>query len=125
MVKKEAMVMADDDRPEAKPRLTSIEDAELRQLTWFGLAGDLSEGSKDRIAQLRARDRRSGVREPRPDPISQESDGRRYISDPDPEPETEAHPERYVAGSCSNCGYSPMETASVCPYCAVRTGRSF
>ena len=48
--------------------LTKAEDNELRQLEWFELAGDLSEQSLKRLVELRKRDRRADVRNPRPDP---------------------------------------------------------
>ena len=48
--------------------LTKAEDNELRQLEWFELAGDLSESSQKRLVELRRRDRRTDVRNPRPDP---------------------------------------------------------
>lgn len=116
--------MANDDTSSAQPRLTPLEDAELRQLTWFGLAGAISDESQHRIAELRSRDRRSEVRDPRPDPISQDSDGRRYISDADSvlDSPPDAHPDGAV--SCSNCGYTPIELGSLCPHCAVRAVRS-
>ena len=44
------------------------EDNELRLLTWFELAGSISEATEQRIAELRARDRRDEVRDPRSDP---------------------------------------------------------
>lgn len=50
--------------------LSRKEDNELRLLTWFELAGSLSEASERRIAELRARDRRDEVRDPRSDPAS-------------------------------------------------------
>lgn len=46
------------------------EDNELRLLTWFKLVGNISESSMRRIAQLRSRDRRKDVRDPRPDPAN-------------------------------------------------------
>lgn len=113
--------MADDGSVEAKRRLNALEDAELRQLTWFGLAGDLSEQSRERIEELRSRDRRDDVRDPRPDPISQESDGRRYISDSGPDPSVDDRPEANRMASCYNCGYAPLERGSLCPHCAVRS----
>jgi hypothetical protein len=58
----------------SKEGLTSSEDRELRQLTWFSLTGSLSEKSKARILELAAKDRRSEVRNPRPDPSSYEED---------------------------------------------------
>src|SRR5690349_3829211 len=52
------------------PRLSPAEDAELRQLAWFSRAGQLSEKSQARLSDLKARDRRNTIRDPRPDPTS-------------------------------------------------------
>jgi hypothetical protein len=49
--------------------LTPEEDGELRRLAWFSMAGAVSEETARRIAELRARDRRYDIRDPRPDPI--------------------------------------------------------
>jgi hypothetical protein len=121
---KEAIPMADNDTPQAHSRLTPLEDAELRQLIWFGLAGDLSEKTLERIEELRARDRRTEVRDPRPDPVSQDSNGRRYISDSEGEAKPDAERQLNPVVSCSNCGYLPVEPGSLCPHCAVRAARS-
>lgn len=48
--------------------LTKQEDNTLRQLAFFDLAGDLSDMARHRLMELRKRDRRSDVRNPRPDP---------------------------------------------------------
>ena len=59
-------VMADIDAD--SDALRREEDNELRLLTWFELAGSISEATEQRIAELRARDRRNEVRDPRSDP---------------------------------------------------------
>ena len=100
-------------------KLTDLEDAELRQLTWFGLAGDLSEKSQARIAELRSRDRRAEVRDPRPDPISQES-SLQGIDWTVPSQWDLDEPEESV--SCQNCSFGPLPegVAVSCPHCGVR-----
>lgn len=50
--------------------LSPDEDRELRQLTWFGRAGSLSEHSTERLTDLGGRDRRDQVRDARPNPSS-------------------------------------------------------
>lgn len=117
--------MADDETTPATKPMTPLEDAELRQLTWFGLAGDLSDDSQGRVEALRAKDRRAGVRDPRPDPVSQDNDGRSYIRSSDPEQKPDAESEAQVRLSCSNCGYFPVADGSICPHCAVRSHVSF
>jgi hypothetical protein len=54
--------------------LTTSEDRELRQLTWFAKVGDISEKAKNRAFELLGRDRRSWVRDPRPNPGSPADD---------------------------------------------------
>jgi hypothetical protein len=54
--------------------LTSLEDRELRQLTWFSAVGDLSDKAVNRLWQLIGRDRRTAVRDPRPNPGSPQDD---------------------------------------------------
>lgn len=117
--------MADDQNTTATKPMTLLEDAELRQLTWFGLAGDLSDESQDRLDALRAKDRRAAVRDPRPDPMSQDNDGRSYIRSPEPEPNTEAECDARARLRCSNCGYFPIAGGSMCPHCAVRSRVAF
>jgi hypothetical protein len=56
------------------PGLTTSEDRELRQLTWFCRVGDLSEKAKARVFELLGRDRRAWVRDPRPNPSSPAAD---------------------------------------------------
>ena len=100
--------------------LTGLEDAELRQLTWFGLAGDLSEKSQARIAELRSRDRRAEVRDPRPDPISQESAWQAIDGTVPSEWDLEFDAEESV--KCQNCSFGPLPEGVVvsCPHCGVR-----
>ena len=73
------------------------EDRELRQLTWFAKAGDLSDRSRSRLCELHQKDRRVDVRMPRPDP-----------SNPlDEEPASRLPPlgmDRAAAFACPNCG---------------------
>lgn len=54
--------------------LTTLEDHELRQLTWFSAVGDLSERAVARLWQLIGRDRRTAVRDPRPNPSAPTKD---------------------------------------------------
>ena len=99
--------------------LTGLEDAELRQLTWFGLAGDLSEKSQARIAELRSRDRRAAVRDPRPDPISQESAWQRINWTEPSDRDSGLDAEEFI--SCPNCSFGPLPEGVVvrCPQCGV------
>jgi hypothetical protein len=100
------------ERSESKadlPRLTSAEDSELRQLTWFAQVGSLSEKSQARLAELKARDRRETVRDPRPDPDSMDVQplGAKLSVD------------AVESASCSNCGFDMSGSGSgICPYCA-------
>ncbi len=48
--------------------MTPAEDHELRQLTWFSRVGSLSEKSAARLTELVIRDRRTEVRDARPNP---------------------------------------------------------
>lgn len=57
-----------------QPALTPAEDHELRQLTWFSKVGQLSDRSAQRLSELSGRDRRNGVRDPRPNPSSPDDD---------------------------------------------------
>ena len=50
---------------ELLPRLTREEDDELRRLNWISQIGSLSQHKRERIMELRLRDRRQGVRAPR------------------------------------------------------------
>ena len=86
-----------------EPGLTTEEDNELRQLTWFSLVGHLSDGSQARLLELRAKDRRRKVRNPRPDP----SASRMSIPD-SPAPSREMASEQEVSPAyftCPNCGF--------------------
>lgn len=47
------------------PRLTREEDDELRRLRWISQVGCLSQHKRERMVELRLRDRRQVVREPR------------------------------------------------------------
>ena len=101
-----------DDPIESKPdlpRLTAAEDSELRQLTWFAKVGSMSESSQARLLELRARDRRDTVRDPRPDPGSTDAPpiGARFTADP------------VEPTSCPRCGFGLGRSgSSICPYCA-------
>ena len=85
------------------PRLTPAEDHELRQLTWFSKVGHLSEQSAARLADLMARDRRTEVRDPRPNPSG---DGDELYGTTLPEPD------RLAASTCPNCGFLLPEARS-------------
>lgn len=95
--------------PGELPRMTSADDSELRQLTWFASFGQLSDESRARLADLKARDRRSRVRDARPDPITGQAD--------------EAGPRLTPAvkrtTGCGNCGYEAEGGAPLgfCPHC--------
>jgi hypothetical protein len=92
------------------PRLTAAEDAELRQLVWFAQAGQLSEASQARLLELRARDRRDTVRDPRPDP-----GGGRIGLAPTFAPDPVGPP-----SACPNCGAGSLRQTGAsrsCPYC--------
>lgn len=45
--------------------LNRAEDDELRRLDWIARIGVLSTGKRERVLELRLRDRRQGVRQPR------------------------------------------------------------
>lgn len=99
-------------------RLSAAEDSELRQLTWFARAGQLSDASQSRLAQLKARDRRDQVRDARPDPVTRDSDyvGTRLDSQPIP------------TVPCQNCGFRIPEAtppASSCRNCGVCVPRHY
>lgn len=100
------------------PRLTSAEDSELRQLTWFSKAGQLSEESLARLAYLTARDRRGSVRDVRPDPVSRDGDSVGAKLDP--------QPERTV--TCRNCGLQIVlgtSPVSTCRNCGVSVPQQY
>ena len=75
--------------------LSPEEDHELRQLTWFARAGNLSERSVARLVELIGRDRRDEVRDARPNPSS-------------PAEEVSTLPPLHLEGGpevvCPNCG---------------------
>lgn len=75
------------------------EDNELRLLTWFKLVGNVSEISRRRIADLRARDRRNDVRDPRPDPanVPPPDDPSLPLRNPPPRVETSGRARRGTA----------------------------
>lgn len=77
--------------------LTSLEDRELRQLTWFSAVGDLSEKAVGRLWQLVGRDRRTAVRDPRPNPSAPAKD-----DEPTRLPPLEL--DRSTSAVCPNCG---------------------
>lgn len=52
-------------------RLTRDEDDELRRLHWFSEVGMLSDEKAGRVVQLRVRDRRAEIREPREIPAGE------------------------------------------------------
>ena len=78
--------------------LTPSEDQELRQLTWFSRVGNLSERSRARLADLVSRDRRSEVRDPRPNPAAQIENGH-------PTSASAPGPDRISSMTCPNCGF--------------------
>jgi hypothetical protein len=77
--------------------LTAREDHELRQLTWFSAVGDLSDKAVGRLWQLIGRDRRTAVRDPRPNPSTPEKD-----EEPSTLPPLEL--DRSSSVQCPNCG---------------------
>jgi hypothetical protein len=80
--------------------LSPSEDDELRQLTWFSMVGQLSETAQERILELRARDRRSNVRNPRPDPSAT-----RTADTPATATGFEERSEGSPVLKCPNCGF--------------------
>lgn len=91
------------------PRLTRAEDAEMRQLAWFAKAGQLSDKSQARFSELRARDRRDTIRDPRPDPTAGVNGASIGFGPP---------PSAPVA--CPNCGFGLLRLAGQpgsCPGC--------
>lgn len=93
--------------PSDLPRLTSEEDAEMRQLTWFASFSQLSEESQARLASLKARDRRTAVRDARPDPVSRHAD----LS------ATRVEPAAPLTGRCAHCAFEVKGPALACPAC--------
>jgi hypothetical protein len=85
--------------------LSPDEDNELRQLTWFSLVGHLSDASQARMLELRARDRRTKVRNPRPDPSASRlgtPETPTTVPTPRLAAENQTAPGNFV---CPNCGY--------------------
>jgi hypothetical protein len=76
--------------------LSTSEDRELRQLTWFSRVGDISERAKTRAFELLGRDRRAWVRDPRPNPSSPADDDVSTL------PPLQMDP--IASMSCPNCG---------------------
>ena len=89
--------------------LTAEEDNELRQLTWFSMVGHLSDASETRLLELKAKDRRTKVRNPRPDP----SVSRMGIPESPTMPAPLVHEPVAATGSftCPNCGFVQRGTA--------------
>lgn len=56
---------APDELVNVAQRLTRQEDDELRRLNWFSQIGILSQRKRERMLELRLRDRRSEIRAPR------------------------------------------------------------
>lgn len=91
-------------------QLTPAEDAELRQLAWFAKAGQLSEKSEARLSELRARDRRERIRDPRPDPTGHHVGYASPFGAHAPEP----------SSTCPNCGSGSLRqvgSSRSCAYC--------
>lgn len=82
--------------------LTAAEDNELRQLTWFSMVGQLSESSNERILELKAKDRRTKVRNPRPDPSTTRSSTDAPMPPPKLESQVQTVPGHFT---CPNCGF--------------------
>lgn len=51
--------------PRLEVGLTRVEDNELRRLNWMAQKGQLTEGMRTRMIELRLRDRRKTIRRPR------------------------------------------------------------
>lgn len=86
-----------------EPGLSPEEDNELRQLTWFSLVGQLSDASQARMLELRAKDRRSKVRNPRPDPSASRMGTPESPSSP---PRLNSDHESATGNFvCPNCGF--------------------
>ena len=82
--------------------LTPSEDNELRQLTWFSMVGQLSESSNERILELRAKDRRTKVRNPRPDPSASRSVADTPVAPSKLDSQAQSLPAHFT---CPNCGF--------------------
>jgi hypothetical protein len=90
---------ATSDEETASPNqgLTVREDQELRQLTWFSAVGDLSDKAVGRLWQLIGRDRRTAVRDPRPNPTGP-------VEDDEPGRLPPLGLDRSASVVCPNCG---------------------
>lgn len=51
--------------PSVEAGLTRVEDNELRRLNWMAQRGTLTEAMRERMVELRLRDRRQTIRRPR------------------------------------------------------------
>jgi hypothetical protein len=78
--------------------LSTSEDHELRQLAWFRRAGQLSERSENRLSELSSKDRRSEVRDPRPNPANPQDEEQPSTLPP-------LQPDRVATIICPNCGW--------------------
>ena len=58
--------------PSLGERLTPEEDEELRRLNFFEMVGELSNEKKERLIELRLRDRRQEIRAPRDSLVNEE-----------------------------------------------------
>lgn len=56
---------AEVDDTSAEVGLTRVEDNELRRLNWLAQRGELTERMRERMIDLRLRDRRKTIRRPR------------------------------------------------------------
>ena len=90
--------------------LTAEEDDELRQLTWFSMVGQLSDESEARLLELKGKDRRSNVRNPRPDPsVSRMGTPESPATPPVLVHEPGAAPASFT---CPNCGFVQRGSAA-------------
>jgi hypothetical protein len=88
---------SDEETAGAPHGLTVGEDQELRQLTWFSAVGDLSDKAVARLWQLIGRDRRTAVRDPRPNPGGP-------VEDDEPSRLPRLGLDRSASLVCPNCG---------------------
>lgn len=98
-------------KPDVDDRgLTAEEDNELRQLTWFSMVGQLSDTSHARLLELKGKDRRSNVRNPRPDP----SVSRMGTPEAPTTPPVLVHEQGTATASftCPNCGFAQRGSAA-------------
>jgi hypothetical protein len=59
------IVPSSEEAPALPQKLTREEDDELRRLHWFSQIGILSTAKRERLLELRIRDRRKEIRPPR------------------------------------------------------------